>query len=1008
VLFADLSGYTLLNEALDPEEVARVLNRLKAGATRIIETNGGIVNQFVGDEVMALFGVPRSHDDDPVRAVRAAIELRDHVREIGDELALQLGAVLRMHIGVNTGLMISQLRDQRDGLYGVTGDAINTAARLAEAAGSDEIMIGSDTHRAIGAVFETELVGELRLRGRQELLVAHRVLRNATAIGGTAERATEFVGRNGEMRSLARCFDEVRAGNGRLVGISGEPGIGKSRLCEEFALGLPVEALVLRGRCPPFGSVAPYEPFREVLRSALLSGADEGSEADRVIARVERELPACAEHLATVLALLALHSDAYPLQAADAERSQLAILTALEAVLAGLAQSRPVVVLVADWHWADSASERALDHLAESIAARRLLLLVDFRSYYQPHWDPAAVCLELPPLRADDTRSIVHRIVGGVPDALVQRIFERTGGNPLFVEELCKTLVDLGSVSGPDAEKFVESVVPDNVAAVVRARIDRLPPACRQTLRLASVLGESFSLELLREVCEPEDDVDLALAGLVRTGLLQEQGDGSELRFKHALVRDVAYEMLLLRSRRTLHGAVGCAIERREDGRIHEFVERLAHHFARSDDREKAVLYLVRSGDKAVASGAMLQALGQYAEAVQILAKMPEMSAQMRRRVDITLKLAHAAIYCPSKELREVLRDCLELAERLGDKRAASYAFYWMGFLENALGGWPAARDLFEQGIVRARERRDEKLLSLIYGNLGQTLFHTGDFAEAMRVLEEGVRMRREISGDSAAAPLVSYPITYQAMIHAEAGRFDLAAERLDEATMLARESGRLYTEAAVVGSRALVDLFRGDWPVCRKNAEELERKAKRIGSTFMLAFSQALGGYARCFDGQRAEGIAMLRDGIARLQRTEISMMMSFLYACLAEALVLGGEVEEAESLAARALEHAAREDRSGEPAARRVQLLVAARRAPGERERIEAAYALALAAARRRGSVREELITTFRAAEALLERDPEWASDRLRECVERFRALQMPWYGDRAEVLLARAASR
>jgi class 3 adenylate cyclase/tetratricopeptide (TPR) repeat protein len=1004
VLFADLSGYTSLNEALDPEEIARVMNRLKNGATRIVEAHGGTVNQFVGDEVMALFGVPSAHDDDPLRAVRAAIELRDHIREIGAELEPQLGTALRMHAGVNTGLMITQLRDRRDGLFGVTGDAINTAARLAEQAEPDEILIGPETHRAVRSCCATEPIGELRLRGRDQPILPHRVVRVDLAKDAAAALPAEsaFVGRAAELEILERCFSAARDGRGRLVAVSGEAGVGKSRLCDEFTRRIDAGALVLRGHCRAFRSVAPYEPFLDVLRGALRSGGAEGLAVDRIVACVERELPGCREHLGTLLGLLSLHADAYP--PPDADRTQSAILVALRAFFAELARTRPVVVVLSDWHWADRASELALHFCAETVDAQRVLVLVNFRPPYQPHWAATALRLELPALRIEDTRSIIHRIVGSAaPDALVQRVHERTGGNPLFVEEVSRALVDLADASRTDA--LVESVVPDNVAAVLRARIDRLPAPCVALLKLASVLGETFPLPLLRDVCEPDVDAASAFGGLVQAGLLQAEDGVAAVRFKHAIVRDVAYEMLLFQQRRALHGAVGCAIERREQAHLLEHVERLAHHFARSDDREKAVHYLVRSGDKAVASGAMYQALGLYFEAVRFLGEMPETPAQMRRRVDITLKLAHAAIYRPTKELRDVLRDCLGLSERLGDARASSYILYWMAFLENALGGWPAARDLFGQCLARAVQRRDEKLQALVYTNLGQTLFQYGEYGEAMQMIEDGVKMRRRVSGDSAAGPLVSYPMTYQAMIHAERGRFDLAEERLEEARSLACASGQIYTEAAVVGGRGVVELFRGSWPACRRSAAELERKSRRIGSTFMLALSQTLGGYARCFDGQRGEGVAMLREGVSMLEHSGIWMMISFAYACLAEALVLGGECEEAENLALRALEHLAHEDHAGEPGARRVLLLVAARRKPAARDLFDAALASALDAARRRGSARDEAITWLRASEALAERDPGWAREHLARCAERFRALQMPWYEEQSAALLARA---
>ncbi len=1007
MLFCDLSGYTALNQALDPEEVARVMNRLKIEASRIIEAHGGIVNQFVGDEVMALFGVPRAHDDDPLRAVQAAIELRDHVREIGDRLAPQLGTALRVHTAVNSGLMITQLRDRRDGVYGVTGDAINTAARLAEAAPRDEILIGDETYRATRAFLETERIGELLLRGRRDPLVAHRVLRGAGArAGGSAahSRAAEFAGRRAEMQMLARCFDDVCSGSARLVGVTGEPGIGKSRLCEEFALRLPQEALVLRGHCRSFGSVAPYDPFRDVLRGALLPADGVGSEAERVIARVERDLPACSGHLPVLLGLLSLHSDAHPIPSMAADRSQLAILTALHSVLEELVQARPVVLLLSDWHWSDPASAQGLDYLAESLAAQRLMLLVNFRSQHQPHWASTWTRLDLAPLRPDDARLIIHSIVGSdAQDSLVQRILERSGGNPLFVEELCKALVEAAPAGELDAEKLVEGVVPDSVAAVLRARIDRLPSACIELLKLASVLGESFSLPLLRDLCGPDDDVDSTLEGLVQAGLLRLDPGGSRVHFKHSIVSDVAYQMLLLEQRRALHGAVGGAIESREHDQLEKHVEKLAHHFAQSGDRDKAVLYLERSGDKAVGSGAMLQALGQFVQAVRILGEMPETPAQMRQQVEITMKLSNAAVHRPSVELRPVLRRCLELSERLGDARAVSYSLYWMAYLENTLGIWVDARDLFERCRVDAEKRGDVRLLSLIFSNLGQTYFHFGDLPKALRLLEQGVELRRSIQKDSAAGPTIAFPLGYQAMVYGDTGRFQLAKERLAEADQLARESNRVNVEGAVAGTRGIVELFQGDWPACKRTAAELERKAKRVGSILMQSLSQTLGGYARCFDGLRSEGIPMLRDGVSMLERSGIWMMISFAQACLAEALVLGGDVDQAEHYAQRALEHAAHEDRMGEPQANRVLLLAILQREPGDRARIDAAFAAALAAARRRGSLRDEAITRLRLAEALGERDPDRARKLLVECAERFRSFGMEWYAARSEALLA-----
>src|SRR5262245_30800599 len=273
VLFADLSGYTALTEAVDPEEVAVLLNRILGEAGRILEAHGGTVNQFAGDEVKAVFGIPAAHDDDPRRAVTAALELHRFVRELDAELRPRLGHPLRLHTAINTGLIVAQRRDSREGVFGLTGDVINTAARLLAQAGPDEILIGPATLEAVEPYFHVERVGELMLRGKRAALTVHRVTEARAHTPFEAARGrglSTYAGREREHARLAQCLAHIRTGRGRFVNVVGQAGLGKSRLFHELSVSVEQANLaVVAGRCEPYGNVSPYQPFIQVLRTLV-------------------------------------------------------------------------------------------------------------------------------------------------------------------------------------------------------------------------------------------------------------------------------------------------------------------------------------------------------------------------------------------------------------------------------------------------------------------------------------------------------------------------------------------------------------------------------------------------------------------------------------------------------------------------------------------------------------------------------------------------------------------
>jgi class 3 adenylate cyclase len=458
VVFADLGGYTSLNERLDPETVESLMSQLKASASRIVEAHGGMVNQFVGDEVLALFGVPTAHEDDPVRAIRAAQALHDMARDLSARVEDRIGQSLRFHTGINTGLLIARRRDRRDGTFGITGDVVNTAARLVGQAGADEIVISPGTQRLVVDYYTTIPLDPVVLRGKADAVRPYRIV-GKTAVASRWEAAqrrglTRYAGRESELATLRDAMARTRAGHGQFVTVMGEPGIGKSRLMFELRHALEGEDVAIsEGRCQADGIDTPYLPFVDALRYALrLQEVTEAAALpERALAALRMVGPDLKPYLPYLLHLLAMASNEYPiptgLQAGPLRR---ALDESLAALLTLTARTHPVLLILEDWHWADEASDHALKYLVGLVPHHQMMVVVTYRPDYTRAWSAAEYYtpLVMKPLDAHHTEAMVRSVLGAMrlPDGLVDRIHQRTGGNALFNEEVARSLVEEGAV----------------------------------------------------------------------------------------------------------------------------------------------------------------------------------------------------------------------------------------------------------------------------------------------------------------------------------------------------------------------------------------------------------------------------------------------------------------------------------------------------------------------------------------------------------------------------------
>lgn len=542
-----------------------------------------------------------------------------------------------MHSGINTGLIVTNMRDHRDGTFGLTGDVVNTGARLLAAANNDEVFVSPVTQQLVAPYFQTEAVGSIQMKGKSEATVPYRVLKK-TAVQTRIEAAelrgfTPYAGREKELASLHAAFSKAKMGQGQFVTVRGEAGVGKSRLVAEFlnrVKSQASDALILRGRCQSHGQHSAYLPFTGVL--SLAFGIDEVDSPtamqEKVVDGVLALDPALGEHLPALLRILSIPSDRYPIpDELSGEGLQRSIHVGLAATLAALGRRGPLIVLLEDWHWVDEGSEAALMHVVGTVRAACTLLVVNYRPEYLPAWDDVVDAgIELGSLDPGGTASMIQAIYGAteLPDTLAAGILKRSGGNPFFVEELCGLLwdQDIVRVAGGHVtleQRLDDVALPETVQAVIHTKLDRLDPDSRSLLRPASVIGREFLVPILDRVLGGRDDLSPLLQNLCGEDLIRLLRSSPKLsyQFKHVITQEVTYDTILRKQRAALHKLVAEAIEELYAERLEEHLDVLAFHYDRSDASERATRYLELAGDKATRRFALVDARVYYERALR-------------------------------------------------------------------------------------------------------------------------------------------------------------------------------------------------------------------------------------------------------------------------------------------------------------------------------------------------------------------------------------------------------
>jgi class 3 adenylate cyclase/tetratricopeptide (TPR) repeat protein len=836
VLFADLKGSMELLADRDPEEARKLLDPVLERMMEAVHRSEGTVNQVMGDGIMALFGAPLAHEDHAVRACYAALDMQAAIRRYAEEVRRTHGiGGLAIRVGLNSGEVVvraigSDLRMD----YTAVGQTTHLAARMEQLAKPDTTLLTADMLRLSEGYIAVTSLGPVPVKGLEAPIEVYELtgagpLRSrlhAAALRGL----TRFVGRDGELEQLRQVLGRAAAGHGQVVAIVGEPGVGKSRLVWELTHSHRTHGwLIVQAGSVSYGKATPYLPVIDLLKGyfQVEDRDDQRKMRERVIGKLLTLDRALEPALPAFLALLDVPVEDPQWQAQDPPQRRQRTLDALKRLLLRESQVQPLLVVFEDLHWIDSETQALLESLVESLPTTRLLLLVNYRPEYEHRWSGKTyyVQLRLDPLPPASAGELLNALLG--PDAsllpLMPLLISRTEGNPFFLEESVRDLVETRVLTGERGRyhlaKPLPSVqVPATVQAVLAARIDRLPPKDKRVLQEAAVIGKDVPIALLQAVTElPEAELRPRLAHLLAAEFLYETSLFPELEytFKHALTHEVAYGSLLQERRRALHARVAEAIERLYPDRLVEQVEHLAHHAFRGEVWEKAVLYFRQAGTQAAMQSAHREAVTCFEQALVAMTRVPESRGMLEQAVDLRLDLRNALYPLGALDrILEYLREADAFAAALDDRRRRGWVATYLGTHFWHMGDHERAVEFGQRALDLAGGLDDVALRVQASSRLGWIYHVLGGHQRAVDLLTQSlVPLEGELSTQRLGMPTLPAVMsrTYLSWSLAELGRFPEAAVRAEEGLRIAEGVGEPFSRIAAYTALGGLRRSKGD-----------------------------------------------------------------------------------------------------------------------------------------------------------------------------------------------------
>lgn len=911
VLFADVSGFTALADKMDAEDVGDTLYQLWQRLDVVITGHGGRIDKHIGDGVMAVWGADQAREDDPERAIRAALQMHA-------ELAAFRGRwQVAMRIGINTGLVVFGAAGTT-GEVTALGDTVNVASRLERVAPVGGVLVSHDTYRHVRGVFDVTAQPPIAIKGKRELVrtyIIHRAKPRAFHVTtrGVEGIETHLIGREVEMRTLQSAFDGmVKSATARAVLVVGDPGVGKSRLAYEFENWLellPLEEGVFKGRAVPEMANVPYGLLRDVFRYRF--GIFDDDSADQVRAKVEA---GTAGHLLSEHAHLVGHLVGYDFSAttavrnlADSDSFARLALAYLTNYFRDVAATHPVVMLLEDLHWADNASLKFVARLIKELAESRLMVLGLTRPALferHPAWGegPESLRLDLAPLSDQDTAALVGDIlqkVDDLPDDLRQLVVTSAEGNPFYVEELIKMLIDdkvivCGAVHWHVEMDRLQGVrVPPTLTGVLEARLDSLPPDEREVLQRASVVGRLFWDATVADLCVEDkrpDHVSAALKAVQARELVFRHersafAGADEYLFKHALLHDVVYETVLLKLRRVYHRQVAAWLESHSRERVGEFAGVIAGHYERAGEANSAAQWWRRSGEAAQRTSAYREAMTAYERALQLLP-----SADLAGRAEVLVKLGN--VYQSAGEFgrsQERLNEALQLAHAAGDRLVEAGALNAQSRLARDRGEYEQSRLSAMEALALARMTGDRSIEAQALLHLALVARRQGDQANSDRWSEEAQSIFNAIQ-DHRGVALCLNNLGIGAY---ERGNFEAATRHYENSLNLCRELGDRRGIAMCLTNLGSVASVRGDYTTafhCHADSLTIRRE---IGDRQGVATCLDNLGSVLCAQGDYAAALPYHEDSLAAFRQLGDRRGLAIAFGNLGHALSGIGDQE-------------------------------------------------------------------------------------------------------------------
>ena len=927
VLFADLKGSMELLADRDAEEARKLFDAVIEHTMEAVHRYEGTVNHILGDGIMALFGAPLAHEDHAIRACYAALRMQDSVKRYAEEVHRSTGVPLHIRVGVNSGeVVVGSIKNDLHMDYTAIGQTTHLAARLEQMAMPGSILISPGTLNLAEGYVVVRALGERPVKGLETPLEVFEVVAASTVRSrlqaAAARGLTRFVGRDLELEQLRQALERAGVGHGQIVAVVGDAGVGKSRLFWEFTHSHRTQGwLIVESSSVSYGKATSFLPLIDLLRAYFqIEARDDARKIREKVTGKLLSLDRVLEpSLPALLWLLDVPIDDPQWQRLDPPQRRQQTLDGIKRLLLRESQIQPLLLVFEDLHWIDAETQALLESVVESLPTAQALLLVNYRPEYQHAWGGKTFYrqLRIDPLSAESAEALLDVLLG--KDAglqpLKQLLVERTEGNPFFLEETVRTLVETKVLAGERGGYRLARMshtlqIPATAQAILAARIDRLSPEDKRLLQAASVVGRDVPFTLLQAIVdEPEEVLRRGLATLQAAEFLYEARlfPDLEYMFKHALTHEVAYGSLLQARRQQLHTRIVDAIEDRYPDRLQEHVEQLAHHAFKGELWHKAGSYFHQAGAKAAARSAYREAVTCFEQALVALHRLPESPDTLEQVVDLTLDLRNPLwALAEFGRLFEHLRRAEGLAQTLADQRRIGWVSMYISANLWATGQATEARPFAENAMTIADALGDFGLQVASMFYLGLAYFLSGDHARAAELLGKIVRslqgdLNRERFG--LAGPAAVFAGAWLACALGERGDFNEGIARGTDAIRVAEIMDHPFSLVHTWYDLGYLYVLQGDLNRAVALLERAVALSRRWNLTFLSPIVTGFLGYVYALCGRVAEGLPLLQDAIQTHEAIGLGFFHSLLLVQLGEACMLAGRLDDAAACVSKAM---------------------------------------------------------------------------------------------------------